>query len=453
MSATHEETIDTQIALWRDFMRRRRTVHNADVDELEDHLRSQIDELHQAGLTHDEAFLVAVKRMGNLDSLSREFAREHSDRLWKQLVLPGTGSSGDGRETGDGGTDLAVVLVLALGAGLATALLAQTDESWIIRLVSLTTLPFVAGYFAWKRRLETRVMAIAGGVFVAAAAAMAWLPFNDPDGQTEELAALHLPIALWFVVGLAYVAGRWRDPERRMDFVRFTGETVIYYALIGLGGGVLIAVTFGVFNSIDLDIDLIIGEWVLPAGMAGALLVAAWLVEAKQGVIESMAPVLTRIFTPLFTFLFVVFLATVVLTGRGLDVGRDLLIIFDLLLVVVLGLVLYSISARDPEAGPGWFDYLQLALIVSALAIDVLGLVFILARISEFGFSPNKTAALGENLILLVNLAGAAWLYLHFIRGRARFKTVERWQTRYMVVYPIWAASVVVVFPLLFITA
>ena len=35
----------------------------------------------------DEAFLVAVKRIGGLDDLSREFAREHSDRLWKQLVV------------------------------------------------------------------------------------------------------------------------------------------------------------------------------------------------------------------------------------------------------------------------------------------------------------------------------------------------------------------------------
>jgi hypothetical protein len=39
------------------------------------------------GLTADEAFLVALKRMGDLDTLTRKFAREHSGRLWKQLVL------------------------------------------------------------------------------------------------------------------------------------------------------------------------------------------------------------------------------------------------------------------------------------------------------------------------------------------------------------------------------
>ena len=55
--------------------------------ELEDHLREQVAALVDAGLAADEAFLVAVKRMGDLDALSREFAREHSDRLWKQLVV------------------------------------------------------------------------------------------------------------------------------------------------------------------------------------------------------------------------------------------------------------------------------------------------------------------------------------------------------------------------------
>jgi hypothetical protein len=57
------------------------------VAELEDHLREEVAGLVGAGLATDEAFLVAVKRMGNLDAVSREFAREHSDRLWKQLVV------------------------------------------------------------------------------------------------------------------------------------------------------------------------------------------------------------------------------------------------------------------------------------------------------------------------------------------------------------------------------
>src|ERR671911_2429859 len=88
-SPDHAVLLEEQIDRWRSYLRRRQAIHHADVAELEDHLREQVAVLVDAGLATDEAFLVAVKRMGNLDDLSREFAREHSDRLWKQLVVAG----------------------------------------------------------------------------------------------------------------------------------------------------------------------------------------------------------------------------------------------------------------------------------------------------------------------------------------------------------------------------
>jgi hypothetical protein len=175
--------------------------------------------------------------------------------------------------------------------------------------------------------------------------------------------------------------------------------------------------------------------------------IAAWLVEAKQSVVENMAPVLTLLFTPLFTLLLLGFLATMAWTGSAIDVRRELLIGFDLLLVLVVGLVLYSISARDPLRGPGLFDGLQLGLVVAALLVDALALWAIAARISEFGLSPNKVAALGENLILLANLGGSAVLYGRFLAGRAGFGALERWQTAFLPVYALWAWVVVVLFP------
>jgi hypothetical protein len=137
-------------------------------------------------------------------------------------------------------------------------------------------------------------------------------------------------------------------------------------------------------------------------------------------------------------------------TGSPINVKREVLIGFDLLLALVVGLVLYAISARDPQAPPGFFDVLQLVLVVSALVVDVVALAAIAARISEFGFTPNRVAALGENLILLVNLAWSAWLYAHFLRQRGSLASLERWQVAYLPVYAAWAALVVVVFPPVF---
>jgi hypothetical protein len=73
-----------------------------------------------------------------------------------------------------------------------------------------------------------------------------------------------------------------------------------------------------------------------------------------------------------------------------------------------------------------------------------------IARIGDLGFTPNRTAALGLNLVLLVNLAGAAWLSARFLTGRTRFHRLARWQTAYLPVFALWATAVVVVLPPLF---
>ena len=235
-----------------------------------------------------------------------------------------------------------------------------------------------------------------------------------------------------------------------MDFVRFSGELFIYYVLMALGGGVLTGFTLATFSAIGANVEWFAQQWLLPCGAMGAIIVGARLVEAKQSVVENMAPVLTRLFTPLFAAVLLAVLATMVWTGSGINVEREVLIGFDLLLAVVLGLLLYAVSARDPHAPPDLFDALQLLLVVSALVLDAVALAAIAGRISDFGFSPNRVAALGENLILLVNLAWSAWLYARFLRGHGPFSALERWQTDYLPVYAVWAGFVVVAFPPLF---
>ena len=451
MTAGPEPDVEAQIAQWRSFVGHRRAVSATDVEELEGHLRDQVAELEHAGLSGEEAFLVAVKRMGNLDALSHEFAREHSDRLWKQLVLT-EGANGPG---GRSSRDLVAALALGAGAALTVKVPALAglgpadDPGFYLRNVGLLVLPFLAGYFAWKRRMGIRSLAFLAPPFGLAALAANAYPFAA-GGATELLAAIHLLVALWFAVGLAYSGGDWRNGRRRMDFIRFTGEWAIYYALIALGGGALVGLTIGAFGAIGLDVAGLAENWLIPCGAAGAVVVAAWLVEAKQSVVENMAPVLTRVFTPLSTLMLVAFLAAVAWTRPGIEIERDVLIIFDLLLVLVLALLLYSISARDHDAPPGPFDRLQLVLVGSALAVDLLVLVTMVGRISAFGPSPNKVAALGLNLVLLVNLSRSAWLQVDVLRRRRTCAALERWQTAYLPVYAGWAVVVLVAFPPLF---
>src|SRR5262245_52176178 len=106
-----------QFAQWRHYVRHRQALRQSDTDELEVHLRVPEHELVGLGPHPDEAFLVAVKRIGSLDDLSREFAREHSERLWKQLVLTGEPDS----PVPDKGKrrDLLIMVICAVGAAVS----------------------------------------------------------------------------------------------------------------------------------------------------------------------------------------------------------------------------------------------------------------------------------------------------------------------------------------------
>jgi hypothetical protein len=270
------------------------------------------------------------------------------------------------------------------------------------------------------------------------------------SSATELLVMAHLPVVLWFAVAYPYMSGTIGSHERRMDFVRFTGEWLIYYVLIALGGGVLMGLTALILEPVQPGLGERVLEWVMPSGAAGAVIVAAWLVESKQHVVENMAPVLTMLFTPLFAVMLTVAAATYAVSGAAGEFDRELLGVFDALMVVVLGLVLYAMSAREPSRPAGLMDRVQLLAVASALVLDVMVLSAMVVRIGDLGFTPNRVAALGLNLVLLVNLARSAWLSLRFLRSDVAFHHIERWQTAYLPIFALWAVTVVVVLPPLF---
>lgn len=450
--------LESRIAEWRSYVERGRAVEATDVDELESHLRDRVDELRAAGLDDDEAFLVAAKRMGAVDPISSEFARVHSTRLWKQLVLGGTSP----RERG--GRDLLATVLFALAAALvaqaAWRLAIETDGTWLLRNLAFVVLPLLAGSLLLRRGAGLRQWIPVAATFAVAAAIVNLFPyasaasgmtaFAAPMSASELIVAIHLPVALWFAVGAAYTGAGWRDPERRMDFVRFTGEFAIYLVLIVLGGGVLYALTSLVIMPLAPQAVGELSTWMLPSGGAAAFVVAAWLVQAKQSVVENLAPVLTAIFTPLFALMLVAASVAYVLTGAAADFDRELLAGFDVLLIVVLALVLFGISARDASRPAGLMDATRLVAILGALALDALVLGSMLARIGEYGLTPNRVAALGLNVLLVIALAGAAWWSIRFLAGRSPVLRLERWFTGYLPVLGLWAVAMVVVLPPVF---
>ena len=91
-------------------------------------------------------------------------------------------------------------------------------NSFYLRNFSLFALPFLAVLFAWKRGLEPARRFWLAAPFIIGALVVNLLPFTQ-GGDTEALAALHLPMALWLAVGVAYAGGLWRDHQKRMNYV------------------------------------------------------------------------------------------------------------------------------------------------------------------------------------------------------------------------------------------
>jgi hypothetical protein len=445
------EGLQSRIDRWRTYVLAHGDAETR-VAVVEAQLHDESVRLIDAGLDAEEAFLVALRRVAVSDEATRDFALAYADELW---IHPAE-IEGEQAMARRATIELSVVLGCAVAAALAIKVptlfgyqFGGDHAGFYARNLSLFVLPFLALYFIWKRGLSNKGIVGLAAVFFAGAVFANAYPFK-PGGSTEVLTAIHLPIALWLAVGVAYVAGDWLPDARRMEYVRFTGEWLVTYALIALGGGVLVAITGNVFEAIGLDVSSVIEEWVIPCGAMGAVIVAAWLVGARRNLVGGMAPMLARVFTPLFALMLVTLLAGVIWTRGIIHIEREVLIFFDVLLVVVLALLLYAFSARDRLAEPGLFDWIQLVLVGCALAVDVFALLNIAGRLTEYGFSANRTAALGLNLILLVNLTWSARLQTGFVTSRRGLESVERWQMRYLPVYALWAAIIVIAFPPLF---
>jgi hypothetical protein len=443
--------LESQIRKWRRHVQSAGSLGAQDVEELESHLRDSVDDLTGRGVSAEEAFILSVRRMGDAEALHHEFAKVPTENVWRQLLVP---ADDDARRRHR--TEITVVLLLALFGGLLGKIpalfghpVAEESAHIYARNAALFAFPPVAIYMIWKRALSLRFIAVAVATFGVFAIAINLYPTYPPH-HTEALSALHVPIALLLLLMVLYAGPGWRRANPRLDFVRFAGEVFIYSVLIALGGMVLAGIAGAVFTLVGIDITSLILNWVAVFGGCGVAVVAAYLVERKKGAIETIAPVLARIFTPLFAVLLLGLIITMALTGQAPSEDRDLLIMFDIVLALVLGLVLYTMSARDAEKPAEWWDGIVLALVILALIADAIALSGIVGRLAAHGLSPNKAAALGENIALMINLALLGLGYFRFVSGRSRYQTVVDWQMRYLPIHAAWAAFVALAFPPLF---
>ncbi len=350
------------------------------------------------------------------------------------------------------GRDVGWVVVLSLLAGTLIKLphfFSALDEEWFYaRNLSGILAGALIAYFCIQKPAPKRVAQFAFALLIAALLYLNLLP-DRHDSHTIILACLHTPFFLWSLLGVAFLGGEWKNLGGRMDYLRYNGELLIYTTMIWIGGMVMTGLTIALFDLIQLHIENWYLENVVVYGAVAAPIVATLLVDRVVGNRFRFAPLLAKIFTPLFLVTVVSYLAAMALQHKSPFTDREFLIAFNGLLLVVLGLCVFSISERGGRENPGLGDYMNIGLVSVTLMIDVVALSAILFRLTSYGFTPNRVAVLGANLLAFGHLAGILLRYLRFILHKDPFASLEQWIVTYLPAYSTWSILVAVGFPLI----
>ncbi|MBD0331872.1 MAG: hypothetical protein ICV66_04395 [Chitinophagaceae bacterium] len=348
--------------------------------------------------------------------------------------------------------ELTFVIVASLIAALIAKLpeiLSIKEEYFYPRNIGFIVFPLLTAYFAWKQKLQTKKLVIISLAILASVIYINLLPNNDKS-DTLNLACIHMPLFLWAVLGFTFAEDNLKGYQRRLDFLRYNGDLVVMTTLILIAGGLLTAVTLGLFELIDLRIQKFYFEYIVICGAAASPIVGTYLVQTNPGLVNKVSPVIAKVFTPLVLATLIVYLIAVIYTGKDPYNDREFLLIFNLLLIGVMALILFSITATSKNSDSKIGSVMLLALSIVTIIVNGIALSAILFRISEWGITPNRLAVLGGNILILANLLLVTYRLFRTLKNSNEIEKVENSIASYLAVYILWIAFVTFFFPLIF---
>jgi len=305
-------------------------------------------------------------------------------------------------------------------------------------------------YTVWFNRIkEIKKLIMTAMAFLIAAIYINLLP-SDSQGAAVILAYIHLPFLMWFIYGIVFTGYEFRNLDKRIDFIRFNGDLVIFYALIAIAGGLLTAITVGLFDSIGLDIEKFYGENIIITGAAAAPVVAAFLIEKFPALVSRTAPLIATIFSPLVLITLIVFLVTILVTGKDPYNDRDFLLVFNIMLLGVMAIIIFSVSETSVIKNQKFNAIILFVLSTVTIIIDLIALSAIFYRLGEYGLTPNRLAVLVSNILVLINLVliMAGLFRINF--KKKDFTIVEKTVSKFLPVYLAWILIVIFAFPAIF---
>jgi len=376
---------------------------------------------------------------GQQDKASLAFWNE---RLNYEAAKPSWGST----------TELVIVIVFALLAGLIASIPNITgidNEKFLFRNISFIVFPLLSAYFIWKQKLAFKQYLFPLLAFIIAAVYINLLPTNK-ESSSIMLAFIHLPIFLWTIFGYSFLGENIKSSQSRIGFLRYNGDLVVISGILLLSTVLFSAITVNLFDLIGINIEIFYFQNIMIWGIAAIPIVATYLMQTNAQLINKVSPIIAKIFTPLVFINLFIYLSAMVYTKKYPYQDRNVLLLFNVLLMGVMALILFSIA----EAGKATknkfslivlFGLSALTLIVNAIALSA-----IVYRINEFGFSANRIAVLGGNLLIFINLVLVSYkLFLTSFKN-GTIEEIEESIAGYLPVYAIWTGLITFLVPLLF---
>ena len=349
-------------------------------------------------------------------------------------------------------TELLFVILAALVAGTTAklpAIFSIDEEFFYPRNFGFIVFPVLMVYFGWRNKISS------GKIVFIALSALAGLIYinmlpNVPNSDTLFLACTHLLLFLWILFGFTFV-GDWRNNvAKRLQFLKFNGDLLVLIALICIAGGIMTAITIGLFSLIGFNIE----EWyfknIVVFGLAVVPVVGTYLTQSNPELVGKVSPVIARIFSPLVLLMLVVYLVAMFYSGNDPYRDREFLIIFNVLLIGVMALIFFSVAGTSAERTRKSEIWILFLLSVVTIVVNSIGLSAILLRISEWGMTPNRAAVLGANVFILINLLLVTVQLFRVSMKKADMEAVEKAIAFYLPVYFLWALVVTFIFPLIF---
>lgn len=350
------------------------------------------------------------------------------------------------------GRELLFVIIASLTAGIIAklpVLLALNEESFYQRNIGFIIFPALSAYFAWKNKLSTGKIAFIIAATIAAILFINFLP-QVKKSDTLILSCIHLVLFLWAILGFTFVAGHRDNDERRLGYLRYNGDLVVMTTLILIAGGLMTAITIGLFSLIGFNIENFYFENIGIFGLAAAPIAGTYLVQTNPQLVGKVSPVIARLFSPLVLVMLVIYLLAIVYSGKNPYTDREFLLIFNALLIGVMAIIFFSIAETAKKTNNSMEVWVLFLLSIVTIVLNSIALSAILFRISEWGITPNRAAVMGGNILILINLILVTVKLSGLLSKKSDITGVGKVIASYLPVYFAWTIIVTFVFPFIF---